>query len=249
MPLDITTFVFYLAVQEDEFLEWATFWGFVVAAGIYFASAWHQFKLSRRLPWFVYGLAIFLVYSWYPWSHTGEWVELTMAFGFAYAALFECASASSVTRKTLTVFAIIWVLAALTVAVVRYAHAADPERLAMTRQEVDALRTDFASGRVHTRCGIHKRLYTFVNEYQQAYLLRGEFSRLLESGGNSVRAEYLLDPWNSAYWIRHKCRHLPTVDRAAKSSSVTRSIRKKYYFLRSAEQNRPTRSASHEQLI
>ncbi len=291
--------LFYLAVQEDEFLEWATFWGFVVAAGIYFASAWQQFKLSRRLPWFVYGLvlfcflvameeiswgqrllgyrapdffleqnyqqelnlhnvvdtslrklvmkmillgygvvlsaaslwspmqrmfvrlrivtpspwlivsflAMFLVYSWYPWSHTGEWVELTMAFGFAYAALFECASASSVTRKTLIVFATIWVLAALTVAVVRYAHVVDPERLAMARQEVDALRTDFASGRVHTRCGIHKRLYTFVNEYQQAYLLRGEFSRLLESGGNSVRAEYLLDPWNSAYWIRHKCRN------------------------------------------
>ncbi len=44
-------------------------------------------------------------------------------------------------------------------------------------------------------------------EYQQAYLLGGEYSRLLASNGNAARAEYLLDPWNSAYWIRHKCRN------------------------------------------
>ena len=30
--------LYYLSVQEDEFLEWATFWGFVVAAAIYFSS-------------------------------------------------------------------------------------------------------------------------------------------------------------------------------------------------------------------
>ena len=39
-------------------------------------------------------LAMYLIYTWYPWSHTGEWVELSMGFGFAYAALcypaFEC---------------------------------------------------------------------------------------------------------------------------------------------------------------
>jgi hypothetical protein len=45
-----------------------------------------------------------------------------------------------------------------------------------------------------------------VKKYQQDYLLEGEFSRLVESSGNAARAEYLLDPWNSAYWIRHKCR-------------------------------------------
>jgi hypothetical protein len=31
--------LYYLSVQEDEVLEWATFWGFIVAAGIYFSSA------------------------------------------------------------------------------------------------------------------------------------------------------------------------------------------------------------------
>jgi len=290
--------LYYLSVQEDEVLEWATFWGFVAAAGIYFSSAWRQFKLNRQLPWFVFGLslfcflvameeiswgqrllgyrapdffleqnfqqelnlhnvvdtglrklimkmillgygvimsaaslwspakrfflrlrivvpspllivsflAMFLIYAWYPWSHTGEWVELTMAFGFAYAALFERASDELIARKILIVFAAVWVLAVLTVGFVRYAHAVDPERLAMARQEIDALQEDFSSGRVHTRCGIHKRLYTFVQKYQQPYLLEGEFSRLLKSSGNDSRAEFLLDPWNSPYWIRHKCR-------------------------------------------
>ena len=51
--------LYYLSVQEDEFLEWATFWGFIVAAAIYFSSAWHQFKLGRQLPWFVLGLGLF----------------------------------------------------------------------------------------------------------------------------------------------------------------------------------------------
>jgi hypothetical protein len=296
--------LYYLSVQEDELLEWATFWGFMVAAAIYFCSAYRQFKteqfkFSLQMPWFVFGLGLFcllvameeiswgqrllgyrapdyfleqnfqqelnlhnimdtsfrklvmkiillgygvvlsvvslwkpvgnilarigivapspvlivsflamyITYTWYPWSHTGEWVELAMAFGFAYAALFHRAFESSIIRNVLIVFAATWALAGVTVGVVRFVHAADPERLAMARQEIEALQNDFTSGRVHTRCGIHKRLYTFVIEYQQAYLLKGEFSQLLESSGNDVRAEYLLDPWNSAYWIRHKCRN------------------------------------------
>ena len=85
------------------------------------------------------------------------------------------------------VFAAIWILAALTVGILRYAHAVDPERLAAARLEIIALQKDFSSGQLHTRCGIHKRLYTFVQEYQQAYLLEGEYSRLLASSGNAVR--------------------------------------------------------------
>jgi len=294
--------LYYLAVQEDEYLEWATFWGFAVASGIFSVRAWHQFKLNRQLPWFVLGLAffcfivameeiswaqrllgykapaffleqnyqqelnihnvldtsarklvlqiillgygvilsaaslwppvrrilmrlrivapppmlivsfltMFVIYSWYPWSHTGEWVELTMSYGFAYAALFAGQSAAvestkSATKMVLIVFAAIWVLAALTVFTVRYAHAVDPNRVDMARREIAALAADFGSGRLHTRCGIHKRLYTFMREYQQPYLLEGAFARLLHDTGDGERAEYLLDPWNSAYWIRHKC--------------------------------------------
>ena len=61
-------------------------------------------------------------------------------------------------------------------------------------------------GEIEARCGLHKRLYTFMLQYEQPYLLEGEFAQLMLKGGNSSRAEYLLDPWNSAYWIRLKCR-------------------------------------------
>ncbi len=291
--------LYYLSVQEDEILEWATFWGFIVAAGIYFVNALNELKAGRQLPWFVFGLSLFcflvameeiswgqrllgyrapdyfleqnfqqelnihnvidtslrklmlqmillgygvilsaaglwppakrlfarvgivipspvlivsflamsVVYAWYPWSHTGEWVELTMAFGFTYAALFACVSVRSETTNVMIAFAAIWVLAALTDTVVRFAHAVDPARLELARLEIDALREDFLSGHVQTRCGIHKRLYTFVGKYRQRYLLEGEFSRLLQSRGEDTRAEYLLDPWNSPYWIRHKCKN------------------------------------------
>lgn len=293
--------LYYLSVQEDEYLEWATFWGFVVAGGIFFVNAYREFAASRQLPWFVFGLslfcffvameeiswgqrllgyrapdyfleqnyqqefnfhnvvdkgarklvlqiillgygvilgavslvpfiarllqrfrivaptpllavsflAMFVVYSWYPWGHTGEWVELTMACGFAYAALFARVpidvEGNGLLLKVAVVFAAIWVLAGVTFLAVRYAHSSDPVRADVARLEVEALAEDFASGRLHTRCGIHKRLYTFVREYQQPYLLEGEFARLLLSRDESARAEYLLDPWNSAYWIRYKC--------------------------------------------
>jgi len=294
--------LYYLSVQEDEILEWATFWGFVVAAGIYFFQGWHSLKANRQLPWFVFGLslfcffvameeiswgqrllgykapdyfleqnyqqefnfhnvvdsgarrlvlqlillgygvalsgvslwspvtrvlsrfrvvapppmlivsflAMFIVYTWYPWSHTGEWVELAMGFGFAYAALFSQGSPHGVSKRCIVkmvmiVFVAIWSLAGLTVFVVRYAHAADPARADMARLEIEALARDFNGPKLHTRCGVHKRLYTFVREYQQPYLLEGEFARLLLTHGDDARADYLLDPWNSAYWIRHKC--------------------------------------------
>ena len=48
--------LYYLSVQEDELLEWATFWGFMVAAAIYFSSAFRQFKAEQfkfglQMPW------------------------------------------------------------------------------------------------------------------------------------------------------------------------------------------------------
>lgn len=294
--------LYYLFVQEDEYLEWATFWGFISAAGIYFSRAIREVRIRRPLAWFVFGLslfcffvameeiswgqrllgykapdyfleqnyqqelnihnvvdtgarkfilqsillgygvilsaasmlpsvsrllqhlrivaappvlivsflAMFVIYSWYPLSHTGEWVELTMAYGFVFAAMFyrspeNLVSNWSSIKNVAVVFAATWVLAALTVSSARMLRAEDPAKVDQAKREVEALAADFASGHLHTRCGIHKRLYTFLREYQQPYLLDGEFARLLASRSEDARAAYLLDPWNSAYWIRHKC--------------------------------------------
>jgi hypothetical protein len=305
--------LYYLAVQEDEYLEWATFWAFILASAMYILGAiresraggwwfliglslfcfvvameeisWAQRLLGYRAPDFFlesnyqqelnihnvvetgarklimqaillgYGvimsglslwapfsnvfrrlrivtpppalivgfLAMFVVYSWYPWSHTGEWVELTMGFGFAFAALFFRHSIErdgafaresffkrsllngSLLKSVAMIFVAVWALSALTVFAVRLVYAADPGKVDQARLEVEALASDFASGRLHTRCGVHKRLYTFLIEYQQPYLLEGEYASLLRVHDEDDRARYLLDPWNSAYWIRHKC--------------------------------------------
>jgi len=171
--------LYYLAVQEDEHLEWATFWAFLIAAALSIVTAVRQYRSGQGLPWFLAGVALFclfvaleeiswgqrllgyrppvyfldqnfqqefnihnvvdtqyrklaltavivgygvilpvlrlvpasgalltrlgivappmgllptflatyVLYTWYPWSHTGEWVELFLGLGFLYAAL------------------------------------------------------------------------------------------------------------------------------------------------------------------
>jgi len=46
-------------VQEDEILEWITFWSFVVAAGIHWRTAIESRRRGARLPWFLAGLGLF----------------------------------------------------------------------------------------------------------------------------------------------------------------------------------------------
>ena len=295
--------LYYLSVQEDELLEWATFWGFAVAGSVYFAHACRQLKSTRQLPWFVFGLAVFcflvameeiswgqrilgyrapdfflaenfqqelnfhnvvdtsarklvmqmillgygvmlsglslwspaqelmqrfrvvapppmliasfltmfIFYTWYPWSHTGEWVEAAMALGFVYAAtvpahLDRSGDPSLLTKKLVTVVVAVFALAIVTVFSLRLVQSADPVKIQRAQMEIAALQADFNDGDLPRRCGIHKRLYTFMLDYDQPYLLEGEFARLLGDSGEVSRADYLLDPWNSAYWIRLKCR-------------------------------------------
>ncbi|MGB9338594.1 MAG: hypothetical protein WCB63_05140 [Polyangiales bacterium] len=52
--------VYYQHVQEDQPLEWATFWGFMVAAVIFMRAAILQ-REKRQLPWFFAGLAAFCI--------------------------------------------------------------------------------------------------------------------------------------------------------------------------------------------
>ena len=58
---------------------------------------------------------------------------------------------------------------------------------------------------MRARCDVHKRLYTYTEKYSQRHLLNGEFSQLTIAGLPEARASYLLDPWNSPYWIRDNC--------------------------------------------
>jgi hypothetical protein len=51
----------YRVGQEDGFLEWATFWAFVVAASRDFLKAHHDRRESGGIPWFTVGLGLFCI--------------------------------------------------------------------------------------------------------------------------------------------------------------------------------------------
>jgi hypothetical protein len=53
---------YYRSVQEDQALEWASFWSFFVAGGAFVVAARRQRQSTRALPWFLAGLALFCVF-------------------------------------------------------------------------------------------------------------------------------------------------------------------------------------------
>ena len=283
-------------VQEDRFLEWATFWGFFVASLLYGRAALQVVRATRRLPWFEIGLAAFCflvageeiswgqrvlgyaapgyfleenfqqelnvhnvvdsgvrqvavhvilwgygvllslagivrpvserltrlgitpppvqltfsfiltsaIYACYPWSHTGEWVECAMALCFLFAALEYTATREPLLTGTMTLVAV-GILASVTTGLLKVVVPDDPRLIKMAEAELSALARDFLGPNLHTRCNIHKRLYTFAREYGQTYVFDGEFAQTALRSGDTKRARFALDPWNSAYWIRHTC--------------------------------------------
>ncbi|HSD70758.1 MAG TPA: hypothetical protein VLB07_14460 [Woeseiaceae bacterium] len=293
--LVVDTDLYYRSSQEDEVLEWVTFWAFLFASIYYLRAARRDRQLRGGLPWFHIGLAAFcllvaleeiswgqrllgyrapelflarnyqqefnlhnladdklrrallllilagygvtaalaglvrplrgwlerlrfvlpppglipafgitaVIYAVYPADLTGEWVECAMGLAFLFAARWEPDGASF--RPLAVATLLVAGCSVGTALVLDRIRPQDDARAASAKLEIAALVADFDSPRLHTRCGIHKRLYTFMVEYGQPYLRQGEFAQLAEASGAGARAAYLLDPWNSPYWIRHRC--------------------------------------------
>lgn len=305
---------FYQMVQEDEALEWASFWAFLLAAAANGIAVIRQRRARGGVPWFLGGLGLFCflvameeiswgqrvlgyrppsyflehnyqqefnfhnvietdlrqdafigliaayglvlpiamlvppvgrwlrraglvapplllapgfavalwVYIDYPWRFAGEVVELSVGLGFLFAAglcarHLRLTSASAPTaswQDTAWIAALAAGTIALGIANAAFSQlqrTAAPEALAAARLELETLEEDFLAraterqGRIPVRCGIHKRLYTFVEHYRQRFLLRGRFSALTANGLPEERAAFLIDPWNNPYWIRSRC--------------------------------------------
>ena len=296
--------LYYLMIQEDEYIEWTTFWAFISAAGIYLrkvlrsAESWtvnwclislagfctfvaleeiswgqrvfgyrppeyflafnfqqefnlHNIadktlrKLAFNLVVFGYGVAlpllalipsaailmqrvhlivspVYLLPAFsatgilmitYPFKFTGEWAELMLGLCFVFAALDSMRDfarpAASPRWRPLSALALsaalIGSLAFASTAATRMQRDELPLNLINTTQELEALRIDFKRfGRRH-RCGVHKRLYTYVDQYLAPQLLAGKFAQLTQQGLPEQRAAFLLDPWNTAYWVRDNC--------------------------------------------
>ncbi len=302
---------FYRSVQEDEYLEWGTFWGFMAAAGLCVWGAVLQRRTTRKLPWFFLGVALFCfvvameeiswgqrvvgyrppvyflehnyqqelnvhnvmsrelrmgsvkvvilaygvvlpllaliplvrrlllrlavavppwelipsflatywAYEEYPLKFSGEIVEFMLGLGFLFAAIVRVGDYAPPRRVggrpgrrvalIAASFAVVLAVGSATAWGSRARRSADPGNLEAARAELAAIERDFLAeaedSDLPTRCGMHKRLYTFTRQYNQRFLGRGDFAALQAQGLPEERAEFLIDPWNTPYWIRDRC--------------------------------------------
>lgn len=296
--------LYYRSVQEDEYLEWSTFWAFVGATVLFAMAAKGQRRALGTVPWFPIGVAGFcllvameeiswgqrvlgyrppryflehnfqqelnlhnvvdtdyrewalasviigygvmlpLVTLWsagrrllgragivapplalipafattwaiylaYPWSHSGEWVELMLGVGFLFAGLQAyrvCGGFPDSRRDRLIPVVASWALViglgGATAAASRHQRSAHADNVDAARSELAALKQDLLAGQRYMPCNVHKRLYTYVDKYRQSHMTAGEFAALTAQGLPEERAEFFLDPWNSPYWIRTRC--------------------------------------------
>jgi hypothetical protein len=294
--------LYYRIVQEDHWLEWATVWAFLLAAGAAAWAAHHQWWRHRRVPWFLLGLGLFCFFvageeiSWgqrllgftppeyfladnfqqelnvhnivasdlrqlafqlvvlgygvalplaaaipatarllsklavvapppalmpafaataafyaaYPLEYAGEWAELMLGLAFMTAIAVNARQLGGAPRPgaalpAIAGFALALLLGYGTLQGTHLLHGDAEERRRAAGAELRALATDFAHERVRTRCGVHKRVYTFRVEWGQSYLSEGRFANLAAEGLDPTRARYFLDPWGLPYWIRHEC--------------------------------------------
>ncbi len=171
-------------------------------------------------PWWLAPsfLVTYVTYREYPLKFTGEVVELMLGLAFLFASLVALTTFAGapethrwrLVRMTLSV-GIVAVLGLAAAAYSSRQRDADPAILTAAEAEAAALKTDFLAmarrngGRSVTRCGLHKRVYSFVEKYEADYLNQGAFAALTGQGMPQQRAAFFLDPWNSPYWIRDEC--------------------------------------------
>jgi hypothetical protein len=69
----------------------------------------------------------------------------------------------------------------------------------------DFLAFEEQTGDLPSECGVHDRLYNFVWDYDVELLEQGEFASLVQRGLPEERADFFIDPWDTAYWVRDRC--------------------------------------------
>ncbi len=151
-----------------------------------------------------------IFYQNYPLEFTGEWAELMLGLGMTIAVFsqaFDGRAAGGWTTVRLGSIATVGalVLGHLSMLGTNVVHSRSDTAIRAAELEIRALEADFDNERVRTRCGVHKRVYTFRVEWGQSYLSEGTFAGLETGGLDDKRARYFLDPWNMPYWIRHRC--------------------------------------------
>jgi len=301
--------LYYAGVQEDQVIEWMTFWAFFSAAIIYTQAAFWQYRETSKIPWFLLSVAFFCLFvameeiSWcqrlfgyrppayfleqnfqqefnvhnvldkfyrdlalkvvilgfgillpavwlipavrrlfwkiaivpppilfapaflaayilfevYPWRYSGELVELMLGFGFVFSAMGISFFLKNPDGRRL--FSPLWMISLVSVIVllsmiltsVSSARLRNqPELIEITKKEIIALGNDFRKAIrlakdpiVH--CKLHNRIFAHVEKNKIHNLYDGYFWNLTKQGLPEERAEFFIDPWNTAYWIWQVC--------------------------------------------
>ena len=160
-----------------------------------------------------FGLLV-VVYVGYPWRYTGEVVEAGMGLGFLFASFAQLHPAdgarTGALRQWRVVAASLGAVAALgfgSAVGSRVQLAADPVVAEVAATEVRALEKDVTQlmRQDETLCGRHERLTHFATRRAARDLRAGRFASLVEHGLPEERAEFFIDPWSTAYWVRTTC--------------------------------------------
>lgn len=148
-----------------------------------------------------------IFYAVYPLDFTGEWAELMLGLGMSIAIGCDAGKGRGLHpgRLSLLLTGAAVALGFASMHATNLIHSRSETAARAARIEIQALKSDFQHARVRTRCGVHKRVYTFRVEYGQAYLSEGSFAGLEAGGLEDTRARFFLDPWNMPYWVRHRC--------------------------------------------
>ncbi len=149
----------------------------------------------------------------YPLPYTGELVEAGMALAFLFASIASLRALGDESLETST-----WTfcVAALSLVVVlgfggaiwsRGQLAADPVVVEVARTEIQELEPDLRALIEEERdlCGRHDRLSSISKLFESDTLNDGRFRRLTQQGLPTERAEFFVDPWSTAYWVRTSC--------------------------------------------
>lgn len=149
----------------------------------------------------------------YPIPYTGEIIEGGMALCFLFAAITTFRPLNEQTTKhgPATIF-----MAALTLVILlgfggawwsRGQLVADPVVAEVAATELRALEQDVREllERERGACGRHERLHFIDQIFRSDTLRKGRFMALTERGLPKDRAEFFIDPWSTAYWLRTSC--------------------------------------------
>ncbi|MBC2714707.1 MAG: hypothetical protein HF978_05290 [Desulfobacteraceae bacterium] len=301
--------LYYLSVQEDQVIEWMTFWVFFIAGAICMQAAYRQYRGMIKIPWFLFCVGVFcffvaleeiswcqrllgyrppayfleqnfqqefnvhnvvdsflrtlalqivilgfgivlpavwlipavrrlswkmaivpppillapaflatyILYEIYPWRYSGELVELMLGLGFVFSAmaisLFFKNPDGSRSLFPARIVALIFVVIVLSVIMTLVSRARlrnQPELIEVTKKEIVALGNDFRkairlSKKPITHCKLHNRIFAHVEKYKIHSLYNGYFWNLTKQGLPEERAQFFIDPWNTAYWIWQVC--------------------------------------------